>query len=43
MKKQWYKINKDNLDVIMQERKRQEIIKFRKDIGKMFNIKPTKQ
>lgn len=43
MKKQWYKINKDNLEVIMQERERQETIKFLKDLGKIFSIKPTKQ
>lgn len=40
MKKQWYKLNKDNLEVIMQERERREVVKFLKDIREMFNLKP---
>lgn len=40
MKKQWYKLNKDNLEVIMQEREKREVVKFLKDIREMFNLKP---
>lgn len=43
MKKQWYKINKENIDVIKQEKQNKEHAKFIKDIGKFFNIKPYKK
>ncbi len=43
MKKQWFRLNKNNIEVIKQEKERQELIKFCKEIGDIFNIKPYKQ
>lgn len=43
MKKQWYLLNKDNYEVIKQEKERQQVIKFFKDLGKIYNIKPFKE
>ena len=43
MKKQWYLLNKDNYEVIKQEKERQQVINFLKDLGKIYNIKPYKE
>jgi len=43
MHKQWYRLNKDNIDYIKQERDIQQLLKIIKSIGKIYSIKPDKQ
>lgn len=39
MKKQWYKINKDNIEVIKEQRDVRELQKFIKEIQQLYSIK----
>jgi len=39
MKKQWYLLNKDNYEVIKQEKERQEIVKFFEAFKEVINIR----
>lgn len=39
MKKQWYRINKNNYESIRQEKERQEIVMWFKKLNDFFNTK----
>jgi hypothetical protein len=43
MHKQWYRLNKDNIDVIKEKRDIEALLKVIKSIGKYYPIKPDKQ
>jgi hypothetical protein len=42
MNKQWWKINKDNIEFIKEQRDIKELQKFIKEVGKIYSIKPYK-
>lgn len=42
MHKQWWRLNKDNIDVIKEKKDMEQLMKIIKSLGKYYTIKPDK-